>query len=262
MKILAVDDEELALENLLVKLREVKPEAIIKGFSRPEEALEELQNGFAANVAFLDIEMYGMNGIEVACRFKKEVPEMNIIFVTGFSKYAADAFALRASGYITKPVRVERIREELENLRNPIIESPMRIRVQTFGNFEIFVDGEPLKFKRSRTKELIAYLIDRRGAGLTMAEIASVLWEDRLYDRSLQNQLQVHISDLIKTLKAVNATELIYKKHNSISVNTECFDCDYYRFLAGDISAINMFHGEYMSNYSWAEFTAGQLYIR
>lgn len=203
--------------------------------------------------------MYGMNGIELALHFKMAFSKINLIFVTGFSEYAQDAFALRASGYITKPVTVERIQEELDNLRNPIQEKTARIRVQTFGNFEVFADNEPLKFHRSRTKELLAYLIDRKGAGVTMAELAAVLWEDREYNRSLQNQVQVHISDLLKTLRAANAAEMIVKKHNFISVDVRRFDCDYYRFLNGEVSVINAFTGEYMVNYSWAELTTGRL---
>lgn len=262
MNIIAIDDEKLALENLVAKLREAQPHAVIKKFQHPQMALGEIQNGFHADVAFLDIEMYGLNGMELALRFKKVLPKVNLIFVTGFSEYAADAFALHASGYITKPVRKERIIAELENLRHPLPRKNQRIRVQTFGNFEVFVDDVPLKFRRNRTKELLAYLVDRRGSGSTIAELAAVLWEDRKYDRSLQNQLQVHISDLIRTLKAAGAANMIRKEHNFISVDVNRFDCDYYGFLNGDVALINSFTGEYMTNYSWAEFTTGQLYKR
>lgn len=260
MNLIAVDDERLALDNLIAKLRIARPNANIKGFLEPHRALKETQGGFRPDIAFLDIEMYGMNGIELAVLFKKAFPKINLIFVTGFSQYAPDAFALHASGYITKPVDVEQIQEELENLRHPLPRSSLRIKVQTFGSFEVFVDGVPLKFQRSRTKELLAYLVDRRGAGSTIAELAAVLWEDRKYSRSIQNQLQVHISDLIKTLREANAEQILYKKRNFISVDVNSFDCDYYAFLKGDISAINSFAGEYMSNYSWSELTAGLLF--
>ena len=261
MNLIAVDDERLALENLLSKLKKVQPQAEIRGFTSPMTALAEIQNGFQPDIAFLDIEMYGMNGIELALRFKKAFPRVNLIFVTGFSEYASDAFAIHASGYITKPVGIERIQEEMENLRHPLPRRERRIRVQTFGNFEVFVDGEPLKFQRSRTKELLAYLVDRRGSGLTIAELGAVLYEERTFNSSVQNQLRVHISDLIRTLKAVNASQMVIKKRNFISVDINQFDCDYYLFLNGDVSAINAFTGEYMSNYSWAEFTAGRVYF-
>lgn len=259
MNMVAVDDEKLVLDDLLVKLKTVNPDGIIKGFQRPNLALTEIENGFAPQVAFLDVEMYGINGIELAMRFKKALPDINLIFVTGFSQYAADAFALHASGYITKPVRVARIKEELLNLRNPVPTPNARIRVQTFGNFEVFVDGKPLKFNRSRTRELLAYLVDLRGTGCTTTELAAVLWEDRKYDRSLQKQIQVHISDLLRTLKEVNAEGLVVRERNYISVNASKFDCDVYRLLNGDTAAINAFTGKYMANYSWAELTLGSI---
>ena len=259
MNFIAVDDERLALENLLSKLRKAQPQAEIRGFLHPQKALDEIKNGFCPNVAFLDIEMYGMSGIELALRFKEALPKVNLVFVTGFPQYMPDAFALHASGYITKPVSVEGIQAELQNLRNPMPKMETHIQVQTFGNFEIFVDGKPLLFERSRTKELLACLVDRRGAGLTMQELAAVLYEDRPYDHSLQSQLRVHISDMVKTLKEVGAPDIIVRKRNYIAVDTKQFDCDYYRFLDGDVPTINSFTGEYMVSYSWAELTTGQL---
>lgn len=260
MDMIVVDDERLALEDLMEKLKTINTNGTIKGFQYPNRALEEVKNGFKPQVAFLDIEMYGLNGIELAIQFKNLLPSINIIFVTGFTHYATDAFALHASGYITKPVRVERIKTELDNLRNPVPIRSARIRVQTFGNFEVFVDGKPLKFKRSRTKELLAYLVDLRGTGCTAAELASILWEDRSYDRSVQNQLQVHISDLIRTLKHAKASGMIVRTRNNIAVNVERFECDVYRLLDGDMAALNAFAGKYMASYSWAEITSGLLY--
>lgn len=259
MNFIAVDDERLALNNLLSKLEKVQPQAEIRGFLHPQKALAEIQNGFQPDVAFLDIEMYGMSGIELALRFKEAFPKVNLVFVTGFPEYMPEAFALHASGYITKPVSVERIQEELENLRHPLPLKEASIRVQTFGNFEVFAQGKPLFFERSRTKELLACLVDRRGAGLTMQELAAILYEDRPYDTSLQNQLRVHISDLLKTLKGVGAKDMIVRKRNYIAVDTNQFDCDYYRFLDGDVPTMNAFAGEYMASYSWAELTTGRL---
>ncbi|WP_324824693.1 response regulator [Sinanaerobacter sp. ZZT-01] len=259
MNFIAVDDERLALENLLSKLKKAQPQAEIRGFLHPQKALDEIGKGFYPDVAFLDIEMYGMSGIELALCFKETLPKVNLVFVTGFPKYMPEAFTLHASGYITKPVSVEQIQEEIENLRYPLPIKEAFIQVQTFGNFEIFAQGKPLFFERSRTKELFACLVDRRGAGLTMQELAAILYEDRPYDSSLQTQLRVHISDLLKTLKKVGAKDVIVRKRNYIAVDTNQFDCDYYRFLECDVPTMNAFAGEYMVNYSWAELTTGRL---
>ena len=99
------------------------------------------------------------------------------------------------------------------------------------------------------------------GWGLTIAELGAVLYEERTFNSSVQNQLWVHISDLIRTLKVVNASQMVIKKRNFITVDINQFDCDYYLFLNGDVSTMNAFTGEYMSNYSWAEFTAGRVFF-
>ena len=131
--------------------------------------------------------------------------------------------------------------------------------MQTFGNFEIFYRGQPVRFRRSRTKELFAYLIDRRGAGSTMGELISILWEGRLDTPSVRSQLRSLIADLRSTLQALGQEGVVIKRRDLIAVDPRQVDCDYYHFLAGDRSPRNLFRGEYMSNYSWAETTLGSL---
>jgi two-component SAPR family response regulator len=167
---------------------------------------------------------------------------------------------LRMSGYVMKPVTPEAVKVELENLRNPIEwNNEKRIKILTFGNFDVFVDGALLKFERKQAKEILAILVNKRGTSISYSEIASLLWEDEDYDRTKQKNLQVYIASLVKTLQSVDVKDLILKNRQGIILNTKIVDCDYYRFLEGDIRAINSFSGEYMSAYSWAEFTVGYL---
>lgn len=261
MRILAVDDEPLMLEMLCDRIRQARPQAELLPFGSSRTLLNWLEEeGEGFDVAFLDIEMPGVSGIALAQRLKELCPQGNLIFVTGFSQYMAEAFQLHASGYIMKPVSVKAVEEELDNLRRPPPQESRRLRVQTFGNFEVFHDGEPVHFRRRRTKELFAYLIDRRGAGSTMGELISVLWEGRPDTDSVRSQLRSLISDLRSTLQALGQKSIIIKRWDLIAVDPAQVDCDYYRFLAGDQSAGNAFRGEYMSNYSWAEPTVGALH--
>lgn len=256
MNIIAADDEQLALESLVEAIEEAAPDAKIYPFRKVSEILEFAKSTLC-EVAFLDIEMRGMTGIELAKELKDINPNINIVFVTGYSEFMKDAFSLHASGYVLKPPTKKTIERELNELRNPVKINTERIVACTFGNFDVFVDGNPITFRRNKAKEILAYLVDRKGSTVTIAEIASILFEDKEYDRSLQKQIQVYISDMISALKKADAQDIIIKKHNSISVNTNNFKCDYYDFLNMIPSAINSYHGEYMNNYSWAEFTTG-----
>lgn len=259
VNIIAVDDEHYALLDLEQAIREAAPAARLSCFTTPSEALAHAQAA-SVDIAFLDIEMGGMTGISLALHLKEINPGTNIIFVTGYSEYMGSAFSMHASGYVLKPARPASIARELENLRHPVPKGGKSgLRMQCFGNFEVFLDGKPIAFSRSKSKQLLAYLVDRRGAGVSAAEISSVLWGDKEYTRSLQKQVQTVISQMLKSLREAGVTDLVIKNWNSISVDTGKFSCDYYEFLKGDVNALNAYTGEYMGNYSWAELTAGLL---
>ena len=259
MNILAVDDEHFALELMKNALVEVASGASLFLCRDVGSALQTAAQN-RIDVAFLDIHMPEMSGVELARELKRLNPSVNIVFATGFSEYMKEGFNLRASGYIMKPVTPEAVRCELENLRNPIEWSKdKRIQILTFGNFDVFVDDAPLKFERKQAKEILAYLVDKRGTSATYPELAAMLWEDEEYDRTKQKNLQVYIASLVKSLLAVDVKDLILKNRQGILLNTKIVDCDYYRFLEGDTRAINSFTGQYMSAYSWAEFTVGYL---
>jgi len=156
---------------------------------------------------------------------------------------------------LLKPVTAKAIIEAMENLRHPFPPlSGKKVRVQCFGNFEIFFNDKPVHFPRSKAKELFAYLIHKQGTGCNVRELAAVLYEDKIDNASLQNQVQTVISVMMRVLKNFDLHDVIIKTHNNISIDPSKVDCDYYRFLQGDTYAINAYTGEYMSHYSWAEF--------
>jgi len=274
MNILLVDDERLPLENLKRTVESVLPDAKITGFMKPSEALEYVcstsEKGLGKpDLAFLDIEMGGMNGLQLAKRLKDIYGKINIIFTTGYSQYAVDAYELYASGYLMKPVSGEAVLEAVEHLRyqvkpqvksqaaNP--QSNQKIRVQTFGNFEIFANGKPLKFSRMKAKELLAYLIMRRGALCSNNEVIAVIWEEKPNTPALQNQYRHLMFDLTKTLKSAGVEGIFVKQRGLVAILPEKISCDLYDFLDADTDSVNKYTGEFMAQYSWAEFTNAYL---
>ena len=255
MRIMCVDDEPLALQMLEMSIQKAKPDAEVKSFRKPRELLEAARQD-GCDIAFLDIHMRGMNGVELAKELKGVNPKMNIIFVTGFSDYAGDAMSLHASGYIMKPVNKEKIERELADLRFPITpKSNALLRVQCFGNFDVFTpDGAHVRFERSKAKEVFAYLVHKQGSSCTTRELFAAIFEDEPYEKKLQNLLQTYIYAMIKSLKAVGAEEAVVRSYNALAVNPEVLDCDYYRFKELDAGAVNAYQNEYMSQYYWADF--------
>lgn len=264
MHAIIVDDEQLALRQLERILLQCTPITRVSVFTSPRDALGWMECN-RADIAFLDINMGQMDGLAMARQVKAACPTCSIVFVTGHSEYAVEAFRLRASGYLLKPAGKEDVQREIDHVLHPNKIQPdraVRVRVQCFGNFEVFVDEKPLNFGRRKSKELLAYLIDRKGAAVTTAEVTAVLFEDRAYTRSLQNQVQTIISDMMKTLRALGVEQIVVKTRGSLAIDVNAVCCDYYAFMRGDVAAINAFSNEYMSNYSWTEFTVGVLIER
>ena len=257
MRIIAVDDEIISLELLKIFISECDPEAELRAFEDPKEALE-FADGNPIDVAFLDILMRDMTGTELGEQFRTIYPKINIIFTTSYSEYAVEAFHLKASDYILKPVSKDVIKAALDNLRYPVggSDSARKIlRAQCFGNFDLFYGNEPVEFCYKKTKEMLAYLIDRNGASVTIGEMMAILWEDEDH-RAYYNRVR---KDLVDTLSNIGYEDLIIKSRGMTSINRNKLSCDYFDYLDGKSSGINAFHNEYMSQYSWAEDTLASL---
>ena len=114
-------------------------------------------------------------------------------------------------------------------------------------------------FHRSKSKELFAYLVDRRGAVCTNDMIIGNLWPDKPLTDSLKSLERTVVSEMIRDFEEAGVEGLFPKAKNGISVKIEMLDCDYYRYLDGDQKAIRQFKGEYMTQYEFAEETRDNL---
>lgn len=259
MKALIVDDSRLAATALLKTLDGVDPGGTHEACLDASKALVLCDEG-NMDVVFLDIEMPAINGLEFARRLKVRAPQTNVVFVTGYPEYALDAWNTQASAFLVKPVDAEDVRRALESLRVLPGKNVRRgLFVRCFGNFEIFCDGRPVQFERHLTKELMAYLVDRRGAMVTTGELLTVLWEDKPDTASRRSQLRTLISDLRRTLERLGYPNVVQKRRGGVAIRLDAAQCDYFGFVVGDPDAINQFRGEYMRQYSWAEPTTALL---
>ena len=251
---IAVDDEPLMLGALAKAIKASADITSVADFTSCEDALDYIKSN-PADIAFLDINMRGMGGLSLAEKIIGLCPDCRIVFCTGYEEYAIPAFKLHASGYLMKPISAKDVQAEIDNIKG-IRQREKPLTVKCFGNFEVFAKGEKLTFKRTKTKEVFAFLVDRNGAGVTVAEIGVAIWEN---DKDQKNHNYIHqlFRDLRQSLEAVGAEE-IFERHNYFySINPEKLDCDYYAYLK---TGKPEFRGEYMSQYSWVEETCGLLW--
>ena len=117
--VILVDDERIILTGGLPVLRKAIPGAVVTGFTVPAEAVAFAKEHPVA-LAFLDIEMGWISGLDVCKELLAINPDTNVIFLTAFRDYAFDAWQTGACGYQMKPLTVEVVQHWLLRLRHPI----------------------------------------------------------------------------------------------------------------------------------------------
>lgn len=273
MKALVADDELLALYNIKTIVSNNPLIDQVEAFSDSEKALEYAINN-DIDIAFLDIEMGSVSGLEVAKAIRRNSINSYIVFTSGYD-YAITAFEIKANGYLLKPYDSSRVDYEIEcayqrfeslkqdqEFKLYEAEKPKptkRIRFQTMPSFDMFVDGKIVPITSAKSKEFLALLVDRKGSSMTLDYIVSILFEDK-NDATGKAYFRVVLQRLNSVLKQLNIEELINHSKNQYSLNTDMVNCDYYDILDGDRKAMDKFVGEYMNEYSWAEDTCSVLF--
>ena len=119
INIIMLDDESIILNGGLPVLEEVFPDAIITGYTKPSEALEYARST-PVTLAFLDIEMGPVSGLEICRELQRINPDTNVIFLTAYADYSLNAWETGAAGFLLKPITAEAIRGQLTRLKYPL----------------------------------------------------------------------------------------------------------------------------------------------
>lgn len=250
MKVICLDDEKIILQGMIINCKKVEAITEVIGFNNAKSLMEYLENN-TADVIFSDINMPDMNGIDIAKWLRENHPEINVVFTTGYTEYTNQAIRANAKGYLLKPISREMIEDEINYFLNDN-ELNKRVVVKTFGNFDIKVDDKPLVLS-NKAKETLAYLIDRNGSAVTRKELASIIYEDDSYSRTIQSYITKIFAELKKVLEEHKLEDLLIIDQNSYSINTKLIICDSYEYLKGNKKYKNAYHGEYMLQYYWGD---------
>ena len=259
MTILAVDDKKESLKRIAGIVEELRSDAELYTFTSSLDALAKARET-EVDTAFISVRMQELSGLDLGQYLKDLYPAVNLIFLSDEKEYAFDAIALRASGYLLKPAEKTAVQTELAQLRYPEdVKNRKRVFAQTFGNFEFFVDGKPVAFKYTRTKEIIALLVNNRGAQTTNGEIIASLWEDDGDPEKKASYLSNLRQDLQNTLNKLKLNGLILKQRGSLAIDTKKIECDMYDWIEKKQESRYHYLGDYMNQYSWAEYVHAEL---
>lgn len=258
MHIIYVDDERPAIENFKFTVAGFPEIEQLNTFQSGEEALEFAKQ-HTVDVAFLDMEMPGIHGLGLAKVLKEYDSEIRIVFVTAFEQYALEAFGVDATGYVLKPYTANDIRKELAKCVYKPLPSH-RVIIETMPRFKIIVDGVPLPTAGAKSREMMAFLVDRGEMGFTAGECISCLWPERKNDPSTLSLCRMTWKRLVGVLENAGVANVVYTLNNRRYIKTDAVSCDLYRILSGDKQAKRNYNGEYLSEYEWAEDRNAQLY--
>lgn len=229
IRIAAVDDEMHALERFERMVLEVKEFELCGLFESGEQLLAYLKE-HPLDAVFLDIEMPGVNGLQLSEQVLDLNENIDIIFVTAFNQYAVEAFELQAMDYIMKPLTEERLGKTVKRLlkSKSTAEEPGKPFIQCFGDFEVFLKGEAISWKNSKAKEILAFLVHKEGVPLNWEKIADAVWPD--YDaEKAQTNFHANTYLLRKRLAEAGISQILENKRGNYRVVIDKFNCDLYQ---------------------------------
>lgn len=137
-----------------------------------------------------------------------------------------------------------------------------RTEIHMFGKFGVFKGGKAVKFISGKSKELFALCADHCGADVTMEEAADKLWSDRPYDEKVKALYRKAVMNIRRTMEDNHIDNVFYASRGTCKINPINVRCDYYRYKSAPDVNLQLFTGEYLSDYSWAEETAATLHFQ
>lgn len=233
-----IDDEEIALDVMEIKLREIGGVEVVGRFQMVTEALRKCAD-LQPDLIFLDIEMPGMSGLAAADSLSKLCPEAGVIFVTAHDQYAVDAFDTHAVGYVLKPVAKEKLLKALarySDTRSALPSSAATVdhevpehpglRLNVLGSLELHAaDGRLLTWRTRKTKELFALLWHHRGERVYKYKILEWLWPEDPADRA-QKLLHTTLYYMRSLFKAEGYEDIVRYGDERYWIDSDIFRSD------------------------------------
>lgn len=227
IRVICLDDEDLNLKylkSILVKNQDIE---ILGLFTEPLKAIEFIQSN-EIDIAFLDIELPDMSGLECAVKIQDIQESVEIVFVTAYSHYAIEAFNLHALHYLLKPIKQEQVIQLIEHLKRiqpKFISSNItqnKTFVSFFGKFKLLNPlNEEIKWPTKKTAELCAYFILNANQKLSKYRICEDLWPDYDEEKASQN---FHIT--LYRLRNLITNEKIQIKIEALRGSNDGYICE------------------------------------
>lgn len=275
IKAILVDDERLSLEELEFLLKKHQEISVVGTFLNPVVALQHIRQ-LKPQVVFLDINMPQLGGIDAALKIVEENPDTDIVFVTGFDKYAIKAFEIQVLDYILKPINPNRLKKTIERVVKKRMIMPKnedkKLKIKCLGGFSVGWENQnAIRWRSEKTKELFAYLVQNKGRNIPKEELLDKLWGEDNTERAIC-QLYNGIYYIRKALQEYEIDIIIISTDNNYNLTLGTVDLDilyFYEYERGNyadtVEALKeleaLYIGDYLEGryYSWADIEKERL---
>lgn len=288
IRVVLLDDEEHAIDNLAMMLRESGQVEVVSTSLRPAMFFAELKRLEAdaqlPDAAFIDIEMPEMNGLEAAEKVKERYPQIDIVFVTAYSEYAIQAFELHSLDYVLKPPSRKRLAKTLSRLAAGRGDHHTEgrdggggeLHFRTMGDFAVLYRGESerLRWRTGKVKELCAILLHDAHRAIPAHELMERLFPE-IDQEKAKVLLYTSVSYLRKSFKEFGFPHIIRNQDGGYRLQLD----KGMRWDAMELEAAleepvrtgdaawfqqlsQLYQGEYLKDFEQPKFVAKRLELR
>lgn len=233
IRVVLIDDEEHALDMLEIMLRELGNVDIAGKYMNPLQAVEDIKQQ-QVDAVFLDIEMPGMKGVDVARVIQTAHPGLHIIFTTAYAEYAIEAFEIHSLDYLLKPIKQERLHQSFKRIEEAVMRRSVEReesdgpRIRCMGGFSVQLGNAgsaQLSWRTNKEKELCALLVHRSGQTVESVVIMEALWPESNAEKA-RTYLHTCISLLRKNIRESGLPFTVHKTGNGYSLDCNNLVCD------------------------------------
>ena len=234
MKVWLIDDEQPCLEELAWWLKKYPDLEIVGMDTNPVKAFDNIL-GNSVDAVFLDIDMPVLNGLELVLKLQERCQGVSVIFVTAHAQYALEAYQVHPLDFLLKPISQAKLESCVAYLRShrKLFHKEEShndlLKIHCFGTFEIICNTE-VKWSTYRVRELLLYLIDKRGHSVTKSELLTVLFNGK-EDKNTIHNLYMTIYRLKSLLDTIDPEHKLVRFTDTYSLMIEPGVCDYTDFI-------------------------------
>jgi len=273
VRVVIIDDEQLAIDVLEILLKEIKGIEIVGKYTDPQLALTNIPK-LKADVTFIDMEMGELHGLELAEIIQSRYPNhLEIVFVTAYPQFALEAFEVNAIDYLLKPVirerleatvqKVERRLGDYQKSQSQVDPKQKNLFIQVMGSFHLIdTDGNEVRWRTRKVKELFVYLWHQQDKGVHRSELITHLWPDITEDRATA-LMHTTVYQLRKAIRQMGFEKPVVLRNEHYILNIRAnsdLDQLIQLLISTDLNsstiekALKLYQGNYLEieDYDWA----------